>query len=278
MSDKTGISWTDSTFNAWIGCQKVSAGCDNCYAEKLVSRYGWTEWGAHGIRKRTSPANWRKPISWNRAAQKSGKRRRVFCASLADIFDNKAPVGAREDLWTLIKNTPSLDWQILTKRPENIKRFLPKDWDGGYPNVWLGISAEDQAAYNQRWPILSSIPAHQHFISYEPAIGHLTLAEHDSKPTWLIWGGESGPGARVMQSAWAADITAECVQFGIPVFGKQWGSYPSNPFYQDRGYPMSIVKQLDPPANGKGGGLLHGRLWRQFPANKSLDTQQRMMV
>ena len=175
MGETTEISWTDHTFNPWLGCTKVSAGCTHCYAESLVNRYGWAKWGPGQARKRTSAANWRKPLAWNRAAEKAGVRRRVFCASLADVFDHEAPAGARADLWDLIRKCPALDWQLLTKRPENIEQYLPADWEHyhGWPNVWLGTTTEDQAAVRPSVadPLghLCRGPLHQLRASHRPA-------------------------------------------------------------------------------------------------------------
>jgi protein gp37 len=226
MGEKTEIAWTDSTLNPWIGCQKVSAGCDNCYAETLMDkRYHKVEWGPHGERKRTSASNWRQPITWNKhhAAFQAqhGRRQRVFCASLADVFDNKAPVGAREDLFQLIRDTPELDWLLLTKRPENISKMLPADWSNGYPGVWLGTTCEDQSAYDRRWPILASVPAAVRFISYEPALGDIWLPSGDVQPDWLICGGESGSGHRYMKPEWAMHAAIQCDALGIAFFMKQ---------------------------------------------------------
>jgi protein gp37 len=224
MGEKTEIAWADHTFNPWIGCQKISAGCDNCYAEAMMDiRYGKVQWGPHGERKRTSIANWRLPLRWAKAASGTGKRPRVFCASLADVFDNQAPVGARAELFTLIRATPELDWLLLTKRPENIAKMLPPDWHRGYSNVWLGTTAEDQANYNRRWPILSRIPMALAFISYEPAIGELSdlYATAGQAPDWIICGGESGRGAREMQPDWARDLRDQCAERSIPFFMKQ---------------------------------------------------------
>ena len=152
MGEQTGISWTDHTFNPWIGCTAVSAACDHCYAETLAKRYGWD----FAARRRTSENNWRNPRRWNRAAERDGVRRRVFCASLADVFDNQVPPEWRADLWDLIRACPSLDWQLLTKRPQNIARMLPDDWGDGWPNVWLGTTAENSerriAASRICWP------------------------------------------------------------------------------------------------------------------------------
>ena len=160
MAENSRIEWTTHTFNPWMGCQKVSPGCDHCYAEALMdTRYGKVQWGPHGVRVRTAPANWRKPLQWAKAARVDGIRPRVFCASLADVFDNKAPDGARADLFALIRQTPELDWLLLTKRPENIAKMLPPDWGEGYPNVWLGTTVEDQKRADHRVPILLRTPA-----------------------------------------------------------------------------------------------------------------------
>jgi protein gp37 len=174
--ENSKIEWCHHTFNPWIGCQEVSPGCNNCYAARQNRFRKWTadgDWGPHAERRRTSEAYWKQPFSWAKAARESGTRPRVFCASLADVFDNKAPEGARDDLFRLIRATPELDWLLLTKRPQNIVKMLPADWDDGYPNVWLGITAEDQEHYLMRWPILSRIPAVVRFVSYEPAIAPL---------------------------------------------------------------------------------------------------------
>ena len=265
------IEWTTHTFNPWIGCTKVSAGCDHCYAEELNTRHKWSGWGPKGKRVRTAANSWARPAVWNRKAVETGIRARVFCASLADVFDHEAPAGAREGLFALIRATPMLDWQLLTKRPQNFQKFLPADWGGGYKNVWLGISAENQKTYDLRWPVLRDTPSQLRFVSYEPALGRLSImepanakAEWARLPDWVIWGGESGPDARPMEIGWARKITAECVGNLIPVFGKQWGSYKNNPLVRCGG-SIELVKRIDPPSNGKGGAVLDGQLWREFP-------------
>jgi protein gp37 len=244
MGEVTEIAWCDSTFNPWIGCQKVSAGCDNCYAETLMDkRYGRVKWGPHGERVRTAPANWRNPEKWNRKGvafqEDQGHRQRVFCSSLADVFDNKAPAGARADLWALIRATQALDWLLLTKRPENIAKMLPADWGDGWSNVWLGTTCEDQAAYDRRWPILKGNPARVRFISYEPAIGPLVLHADDVHPDWVICGGESGSGYRQMPEAWAQDLRYECGVAGVPFFMKQMAGKKPIPYeLQVREFPF----------------------------------------
>jgi protein gp37 len=218
MAAFSKIEWTDHTFNPWIGCQKVSPGCDHCYAEVMMDhRFHKVQWGPHGIRKRTSASNWGKPFLWARDAAIRGKSARVFCASVADVFDNKAVAAWRMDLFDLIRMTPELDWLLLTKRPENIERMLPANWGSGYANVWLGSTAEDQKNYDRRWRILGAIPAQVHFISYEPALGplHIGSASNGEHPDWIICGGETGTGARYMKKQWARNLRDECQRLGV---------------------------------------------------------------
>lgn len=253
MGDATGIEWTDHTFNPWIGCTKVSAGCDHCYAETWDARGmsgGATRWGPHSPRTRTSAANWRKPLTWDKAAKADGVRRRVFCASLADVFDNHPSItsGWHGDLWALIDATPNLDWQLLTKRPQNIEKMLPetyglRPWGDGWSNVWLGTTAENQTEADRRIPHLLSIPAAVRFISAEPLLGpvdlrgimrHCPTHDFDSgfcigpcldarKIDWVICGGESGPNARPMHPDWARSLRDQCAAAGTAFFMKQMG-------------------------------------------------------
>src|SRR5258708_6509049 len=204
MAQNSKIEWTDHTFNPWVGCTNVSPGCDHCYAESWSKRSGLVKWG-NNPRRRTSEAYWRAPAKWQAGAAafraQHGRRQRVFCASLADVFDNQVDKAWRAELFDLIAAAPALDWLLLTKRPQNIAKMLPKDWpQHGWPNVWLGTTAEDQARFDQRWPVLSSIPAAGRVISYEPAIRPVRLhPKHAAQPDWLIAGGESGHGARPMK-------------------------------------------------------------------------------
>jgi len=244
MGEKTEISWCDHTFNPWIGCTKISPGCDHCYAETLMDiRYGRVKWGPHGERVRTSDDNWKQPLRWAkkaRAAQEAWEsapivgrsrerphRPRVFCASLADWLDNAVPNEWRVDLARLIGQTWDLDWLLLTKRPENYERLVPWDIDRPPPNVWLGFTAEDQPHFDRRWPIMREIPAAVRFCSYEPAIGPLRLFkeqngyDYANGLNWLICGGESGPGYRPMLSAWEQDIRVDCLRAGVSYYFKQ---------------------------------------------------------
>jgi protein gp37 len=198
----------------------------------------------------------------------------VFCASLADVFDNQVDPNWRADLFALIRECDQLDWQLLTKRPQNIRKMLPKDWDAGYANVWLGTTAEDARAYRQRAAHLLGLPARVHFISYEPALGPIGDLEIAGRaPDWVIIGGESGVRAdriRRMNPKWARDAIAECRRVGAAPFLKQWGSYANNPLVVEQGLSTEDAKRLDQPSNGKGGGMLDGRLWREFPVDVSL--------
>ena len=266
MAEDSKIEWTDHTFNPWTGCTKVSPGCDHCYAESWAKRSGHVLWGNHD-RKRTTEAYWRTPFTWedraHRFFREHDRRQRVFCASLADVFDNQAPQAWRDDLFALIRRTPSLDWLVLTKRPQNIRKMLPSDWGGGYDNVWLGTTAEDQARYDQRWPHLAATPAAVRFISYEPAIGPLRLATSGLQPDWLIDGGESGGKARDHDPKWTREIQRDCADRGVAFFLKQWGRYANNPLVREHGLSIAEAKARD--EHGKGGCLLDGRLYRAFP-------------
>lgn len=246
MGRDSGIQWTDHTFNPWMGCARVSPGCEHCYAETLVTgRMKLPVWGPAKTteRKRTAESNWKKPLAWDRAAAKTGKRARVFCASLADVFEDHPSLAAwRTDLFALIERTPHLDWQLLTKRPENLLRVLPAAWLASpRPNVWLGTTVEDQQRARERIPRLRRVPASRHFLSCEPLLEGLSLAPyldtsdlHDeaarghlaSPIDWVIVGGESGPGARPFNVGWARSLVAQCRAAGVPVFVKQFGARP----------------------------------------------------
>ncbi|MEM6667442.1 MAG: DUF5131 family protein [Pseudomonadota bacterium] len=274
MAETSAIEWTDRTFNPWTGCTNISPGCDNCYAEAWSKRSGHVKWGKHP-RKRTTEAYWRAPRMWQRKADlyeaQLGRRQRVFCASLADVFDNKADPVWRTDLFAMIRETPSLDWQLLTKRPQNIEKMLPHDWSPlVYGNVWLGFTAEDQTRFDQRKRFIDDVPAAVWFVSYEPAIGPLRITGDDPKPDWLIVGGESGGGARIMRSEWARNILRDCRKHEIAPFLKQWGTYANNPLVQEDGMSVAEAKAVD--QEGKGGGMLDGLVIREFPRTEASNT------
>lgn len=286
MVENSKIEWTDHTFNPWTGCQKVSPGCDNCYAESWAKRSGLVKWGPGETRRRTSAAYWQQPLKWNRNAKRDGVRRKVFCASLADVFDNEADPVWRAELWRLIALTPDLDWLLLTKRPQNIAKMLPlmphevSAWGDGWPNVWLGTTAENQEEANRRIPHLLAVPAVKRFLSCEPLLGPVDLISSDLPGgyneilplgskwmdrlgigegegqciDWVICGGESGPRARPMYINWARALRDQCQHAGVPFFFKQWGEWAPN--IQDR------VTRVGKKAAG---AMLDGREWREFP-------------
>lgn len=271
MGETTGISWTHHTFNPWWGCQKVSDGCKHCYAEHLaVNRRKMPIWGpaATTHRKMMSEDYWKQPLKWNRKAAEAGVRERVFCASMADVFeDHPDVVEARARLWELIEQTPALDWLLLTKRPENIvgmvESMLPY-------NVWLGTSAETQDQLDKRAHQLTYSYAGRwgkhHFLSLEPLLGPIDLrrylqdqcgyycdeavghVDHNVRIDWVIVGGESGPGCRPMDPQWARDIRDQCREAGIAFFFKQHGG----------------TKKINGVA---GGDLLDGVQYHEWPGD-----------
>ena len=224
MGETTGITWTDHTLNPVWGCAKISLGCDNCYAAAFAKRVGQKVWGTKTARRTFKDGHWNEPLKWQRQAMKDGRRHRVFCASMADVFDPNWPKGTRERLWELIKQTPALDWQVLTKRPENAAKMLPPDWGDGYPNVWLGVTAENQEYADKRIPVLLKTPALTRFVSYEPALELVNFEDYlYDGLDWLICGGESGPKCRPFDQRWAKSVILQCREHKVACFHKQMG-------------------------------------------------------
>ena len=188
MSENTKIEWCDHTFNPWEGCQKVSPGCDNCYAEARNTRFGGgtaINWGPGAPRRRTSAANWALPKRWNAQADafmaQHGRRQRVFCASLADVFDNSVPVQWRRDLFDMIAATPNLDWLLLTKRIGNARSLYSEAYletARAWPNnVWIGATIVNQAEADRDIPKLLTVPTRVRFLSMEPLLGPVDLTK-----------------------------------------------------------------------------------------------------
>lgn len=262
MSENSKIEWTDHTFNPWMGCTKVSPACANCYAERdFDHRYKKVQWGPSGTRVVTSDANWQKPLTWNRTAESLGVRHRVFCASLADVFEDwHGPMhdakgrqlaltmnDVRIRLFDIIDRTPNLEWLLLTKRPENISRMwptwedAPAEYDGKpayMNNVWLGTSVENQEYADKRIPELLKCRdlSPVLFLSCEPLVGSVDiehwLFNYDSPGVycgpsinWVIAGGESGPNARPSDANWFRSLRDQCEAASVPFHFKQWGEF-----------------------------------------------------
>lgn len=255
MGANTKIEWADCSFNPFIGCEKVSEACTNCYAEAWAKRTGQAHlW--NGERRRTTEANWRQPLKWNAAAVKDGTRPRVFCASLADVFDNAVPDKWRVDLFALIRATPNLTWMLLTKRIGLAKRMLPEDWGDGYPNVWIGATVVTQEEVDRDVPKLIATPARVRFLSCEPLLEALTFplpcngSVFWSNIHWIIVGGESGSKARPMDPAWARDLRDQCVSARVAFHFKQFGEYDA--------HGVRVGKKA-------AGRELDGRTWDELP-------------
>lgn len=229
-------------FNPIWGCSRVSEACASCYAEALAKRYGHNVWGKNGARRTFGEKHWNGPVQWNKKAEAAGEPRLVFCASMADVFEDH-PVWETErpKLWDLISHTPWLTWQLLTKRPENISSMVPDAWyaPGAWPvNVWVGTTVETQRWADVRIPLLSKVPAPVRFVSCEPLLGHLNLSDHleyqgSLGANWVIAGGESGPKARPSHPNWFRNLRDTCAAMGVPFLFKQHGEWMPSPLGRD---------------------------------------------
>ena len=296
-------------FNPWWGCSRVSPACQHCYAETFAHRYGHDIWGKDSDRRFFGDKHWNEPLRWNRKAEADGVRRRVFCASMADVFEARADLDEpRARLWELIAETPWLDWLLLTKRPASVHALAPARWfvepgnllceacSGsaslplgttcneheprmtGWPaNVWIGTTVEDQQRADERLPLLRSIPARIRFLSCEPLLGPLDLDL--TGISWVIVGGESGPGARPMDPEWVRTLREQCVSANTrgterdasPAFlFKQWGDWA------DEGHPLAALEGRPHHVFESGehvyrvgkkvaGRVLDGRTWDEVP-------------
>jgi protein gp37 len=315
VADRTEIAWCDSTFNPWIGCTKVGPGCDHCYAERdMDHRRHRVTWGAGKERSRTSADYWKQPLRWNRAefvecadcdwrgelkGTESGcqaclsvcigpARRRVFCASLADVFDNEVPPSWRAELFSLIRATPNLDWLLLTKRIGNAVQMIDKagGWSGidfttgatrnPLPNVWLGATVVNQAEAVRDIPKLMETPAAVRWLSVEPMLGPIDFTEVPDPREhgracrfvdWVVVGGESGPDARPMHPEWARRLRDQCLIVGIPFLFKQWGEWIGDAVSLDDSRMHHWPDGACSFRAGKkaAGRRLDGRLYDDFP-------------
>jgi protein gp37 len=302
MGEKTGIEWTDHTWNPWLGCTEVSPACDFCYARTMMQdRYKRVTWGAGEDRKRTSPANWREPLRWQAKAAARGSIETVFTLSLGDIWDNEVDPIWRRDAFAVMEATPNLIYLLLSKRIGNAERMcdvmrgercLP-------PNAALGSTMINQPEWDRDFLKLKwakeRLGARVSFVSIEPMQGPINM--RDDRPDWVIVGGESGPNARPMHPDWARSIRDQCAAAGIPLFFKQWGEWephrvqPGGDLGGDvradrvrcvhpsgRDCVQILVDTHGARQTEKGsrymrrvgkkaaGAMLDGREWRQFPA------------
>lgn len=248
MGEKTGIEWASATWNPWMGCHKVSAGCKNCYMFRDMPHYGKDPNVV--VRSKTT---FDAPLKW----AKSGKVQpgaRIFTCSWSDWFIAEADEW-RAEAWDVVRRTPQFTYLILTKRPERIADHLPADWGGGYPNVWLGTSAENQEQADKRIPLLNGVWAAVRFVSAEPLLGPIDFGKWiytDGGPWkmdlhWVITGGESAlKDARPMELDWVRTIREQCKASGTALFHKQHGG----------------TRKI---GGVWGGRELDGRTWDEFP-------------
>lgn len=259
MSEGTKISWTSATWNPTTGCDQVSPGCDHCYALTLAARLkrmGNPRYRNDGNAKTSGPGfaltlhhdKLEEPLKWK-------KPRHIFVNSMSDLFHDDVPDDFLGAVWATMADTPQHIYQILTKRPRRMARFMQEYVNElGYenavlPNVWLGTSVEDQKRADLRIPHLMATPAAVRFLSCEPLLGPVNVRKRqwvwggaEGTIGWVIVGGESGPDYRTMKPQWARDIRDQCVAAGVPFF-----------FKQSSGPRSEMGKELD------------GRIWNEMP-------------
>lgn len=233
-------------------------------------------WGTDSPRRFFTDSHWREPLKWNDEAQLSGQRQRVFCASMADVFESRVDLNPqRARLWELIRQTPALDWLLLTKRPQNVARIAP--WGANWPvNVWLGTSVENQSLAEKRLPFLLKSPAKVRFLSCEPLLGPLDLRKWFKRDglysiDWIIAGGESGASSRPMHPDWISSLLHQCTEFDVPFHFKQWGQWvPIQDIQQavrtrliqlENERPVEMVKM----SKKLTGRMLEGAIWDEVP-------------
>ena len=271
MGYRSKIEWTDHTFNPWWGCTKVSPACDNCYAESFSRRLGMQIWSSRSDRKFLSEQNWDLPRKWNDKAASEGTKTTVFCASMGDVFEwNKQLTPVRKNLWTLIEDTPSLIWLLLTKRPHLVGRMVP--WGENWPsNVWIGTTVENQKWLDKRLPPLERLPTSNRFLSCEPLLGELNFGSWlgERLIRWVIVGGESGTSARPSDPSWIYSVRDQCASHEVPFHFKQWGNWAPVDSVHNR-VPKStrtvgLSQTMGRYTKKAAGRSLDGQHWDQIP-------------
>ncbi|ALG60878.1 MULTISPECIES: DUF5131 family protein [Citromicrobium] len=304
MAETTGIEWADATANFWIGCTKLSPACDHCYAEAdWDHRKHRVKWGPHGDRSFVKAGEQVVRTMQRKAAAfmaEHGRKPRIFVNSLSDFADNHRSILPewREKVWQLARECPDVILLILTKRLQNLPDYLPADWGTGYPNVWIGTTAENQTEADRRVPLLLATPAAVRFLSCEPLLGPVDLSEwmvcpnaRDGLsmdpstgayeccsrcdwtgigfcPDWVIVGGESGPKARPMHPDWARSLRDQCEAAGVPFLFKQWGEWLPASQIDAQGEICCCGSPNSPPqrvGKKRAGRLLDGRTHDGFP-------------
>jgi protein gp37 len=298
---KTSIEWTDQTWNPVTGCDKVSPGCDHCYAEGIAHRFAGTPQFPNGFGVTLRPERLDEPLHWR-------KPRRVFVNSMSDLFHADIPDEFIARVFATMARAPQHTFQILTKRPGRMRSLLADDpqklleatadeatADAIYgahwplPNVWLGVSAEDQKWANVRIPVLLDTPAAVRFVSAEPLLGPIDMRMWlEDDPTrfvvppldWVIVGGESGPGARPVHPDWVFSLRDQCVDADVPFLFKQWGAWmPNGAWRKDTGRPATSPREhvfedgghdgflpvMARVGKTNAGRLLDGRTWDEYP-------------
>ena len=265
VAEDSKLNWCQHTFNPWWGCTKVSPACDHCYAERMARRMGSAffghpvVWGPKARRGYQAPDHWQQPLRWNTKAERSGKRARVFCASMADVFEGLAEQRPRlNQLFDTIASTPHLDWMLLTKRPHNVLRLAPS-YERWPPNLWIGCTVENAEWATKRLRHLLKVPAALRFVCAEPLLGPLDLSSQlgadAGKVNWIVCGGESGGRARGTDETlrWYRALRDQACAAGVPFYFRQWGRF------QQRGEQVVALRRSNPD------NRLDGAHWEQVP-------------
>ncbi|WP_127580887.1 DUF5131 family protein [Paenibacillus koleovorans] len=288
MSDKSKIEWTDATWNPVTGCTKVSEGCRNCYAMTLAERFRGTtgHYYEHGFDITLRPEKLDQPLRWKRP-------RKIFVNSMSDMFHPDVPFEYIRAVWARMALCPQHTFQVLTKRPERALAYFA--WmrkqefkvEEALPNVWLGVSVENQKAADERIPLLLQTPAVVRFLSCEPLLEEVNIWRwiDPIRTGWptpqeihqVIAGGESGHKARPMHPEWARSLRDQCLDADVPFFFKQWGEWIG---FHEAAHSQCLSPAVEKRAKwftfSEGGSVLRvgkqnagreldGREWNEFP-------------